>query len=118
MADVREDDARAQREPVVLTGHCGGGRRAGGGGPFRAWEGRGPLVWVRPRGLFVSLAGWFIERFLPKRAIGAPSLTLAEHGFSFRSKHTRHRLGLGDPVDVVVARADLERRQIELGLRT
>jgi ribonuclease R len=73
---------------------------------------------LTPGGLFVFLEGWNIEGFLPKRAIGDPSLTLAEHGFSFRSKRTKHRFGLGDPVDVVIARADLERREIELNLRT
>jgi ribonuclease R len=81
-------------------------------------EARGTIVGLTPNGLFVSLEGWRIEGFLPKRAIGDPTLTLAEHGFSFRSKRSRHRLGLGDSVDVVVARADLERREIELGLRT
>ncbi len=81
-------------------------------------EARGTIVGLTPGGLFVFLEGLNIEGFLPKRAIGDPSLTLAEHGFSFRSKSTRHRFGLGDPVDVVIARADLERREIELGLRT
>jgi len=81
-------------------------------------EARGTIVGLTPGGLFVFLEGWNIEGFLPKRAIGDPSLTLAEHGFSFRSKRTKHRFGLGDPVDVVIARADLERREIELGLRT
>jgi ribonuclease R len=81
-------------------------------------EARGTIVGLTPNGLFVSLEGWRIEGFLPKRAIGDPTLTLAEHGFSFRSKRSRHRLGLGDSVDVVVARADLERREIELSLRT
>jgi ribonuclease R len=81
-------------------------------------EARGTIVGLTPGGLFVFLEGWNIEGFLPKRAIGDPSLSLAEHGFSFRSKRTRHRFGLGDPVDVVIARADLERREIELGLRT
>ncbi|HEY2923558.1 MAG TPA: RNB domain-containing ribonuclease [Candidatus Eisenbacteria bacterium] len=81
-------------------------------------EARGTIVGLTPGGLFVFLEGWKIEGFLPKRAIGDPSLTLAEHGFSFRSKRTRHRFGLGDPVEVVIARADLERREIELGLKT
>ena len=81
-------------------------------------EARGTIVGLTPGGLFVFLEGWNIEGFLPKRAIGDPSLTLAEHGFSFRSKRSRSRLGLGDPVEVVVARADLERREIELGLKT
>ena len=81
-------------------------------------EARGTIVGLTPGGLFVFLEGWNIEGFLPKRAIGDPSLTLAEHGFSFRSKRTRHRFGLGDSVDVVIARADLERREIELGLKT
>jgi len=81
-------------------------------------EAHGTIVGLTPGGLFVFLEGWAIEGFLPKRAIGDPSLTLAEHGFSFRSKRTRHRFGLGDPVDVVLARADLERREIELHLRT
>ncbi len=81
-------------------------------------EARGTIVGLTPGGLFVFLEGLNIEGFLPKRAIGDPSLTLAEHGFSFRSKSTRHRFGLGDSVDVVIARADLQRREIELGLRT
>jgi ribonuclease R len=81
-------------------------------------EARGTIVGLTPNGLFVSLEGLRIEGFLPKRAIGDPTLTLAEHGFSFRSKRSRHRYGLGDPVDVVIARADLERREIELGLQT
>lgn len=81
-------------------------------------EARGTIVGLTPGGLFVFLEGWNIEGFLPKRAIGDPTLTLAEHGFSFRSKRSRHRFGLGDSVDVVVARADLERREIELGVRT
>jgi len=81
-------------------------------------EARGTIVGLTPGGVFVFLEGWNIEGFLPKRAIGDPSLTLAEHGFSFRSKRTKHRFGLGDPVDVLIARADLERREIELSLRT
>jgi ribonuclease R len=81
-------------------------------------EARGTIVGLTPGGLFVFLEGLNIEGFLPKRAIGDPSLSLAEHGFSFRSKSTRHRFGLGDSVDVVIARADLERREIELGLKT
>ena len=78
---------------------------------------QGTIVGLTPGGLFVWLEGWNIEAFLPKRAIGDPSLTLAEHGFSFRSKRTKHRFGLGDSIQVVIARADLERREIELGLR-
>ena len=81
-------------------------------------EARGTIMGLTPGGVFVFLEGWNIEGFLPKRAIGDPSLTLAEHGFSFRSKRTKHRFGLGDPVDVLIARADLERREIELSLRT
>ena len=77
---------------------------------------RGTIVGVTPGGLFVWLEGWNIEGFLSKRGIGDPSLTLAEHGFSFRSKRSRHRFGLGDSIQTVVARADLERREIELSL--
>ena len=77
-------------------------------------DARGTIVGVTPGGLFVSLDDWNIEGFLPKRALGDPSLSLAEHGFSFRSKRSRHRYGLGDPVHVIVARADLERREVEL----
>lgn len=79
-------------------------------------ETRGTIVGLTPGGLFVWLEGWNIEGFLPKRSIGDPSLALAEHGFSFRSKRSRHRFGLGDSIDVMVSRADLERREIELGL--
>jgi ribonuclease R len=78
-------------------------------------EERGTIVGVTPGGLFVWIDAWNIEGFLPKRALGDPSLTLAEHGFSFRSKRSRHRYGLGDPVHVTVARADLQRREVELG---
>jgi ribonuclease R len=79
-------------------------------------ETRGTIIGVVPGGLFVSLDAWKIEGFLPKRALGDPSLTLAEHGFSFRSKRSRHRYGLGDNVAVMIGRADLERREVELVL--
>ena len=79
-------------------------------------EARGVISGLTPAGLFIFIEAWRIEGFLPKRSIGDPSLTLAEHGFSFRSKRSRHRLGLGDTVQVLVARADLDRREVELGL--
>ena len=79
-------------------------------------EARGVISGLTPAGLFVWIESWRIEGFIPKRSIGDPSLTLAEHGFSFRSKRSRHRLGLGDTVQVIVARADLDRREVELGL--
>ena len=79
-------------------------------------EARGVVSGVTAGGLFIYIEGWRIEGFLPKRSIGDPSLTLAEHGFSLRSKRSRHRFGLGDSVPVVVVRADLDRREVELGL--
>jgi ribonuclease R len=79
-------------------------------------EARGLIVGLTPNGLFVRIPDWNIEGFLPKRALGDPSLSLAEHGFSFRSKRSRHRFGLGDAITVVVSRADLDRREVELGL--
>lgn len=74
------------------------------------------IAGLSPGGVFVWLPEWHIEGFLPKRSLGDPSLTLAEHGFSFRSRRSRHRFGLGDTVAVVIVRADLDRREVELGL--
>ena len=71
---------------------------------------------LTPAGVFVTLTEWNIDGFLPKRAMGDPSLALAEHGFSFRSRRSRRRFGLGDALRVVVARADLARREVELAL--
>ncbi len=79
-------------------------------------EVRGVISAVTPGGMFVWIEGWRIEGFLPKRSIGDPSLTLAEHGFSFRSKSSRHRFGLGDAISVLVVRANVNRREVELGL--
>jgi ribonuclease R len=79
-------------------------------------ETEGIIAGLSPSGAFVWLPEWHIEGFLPKRSLGDPSLTLAEHGYSFRSKRSRHRFGLGDSVAVMVARADLDRREVELGL--
>ena len=79
-------------------------------------ETEGIIAGLSPGGVFVWLPEWHIEGFLPKRSLGDPSLTLAEHGFSFRSKRVRHRFGLGDTVGVVIVRADLDRREVELGL--
>jgi ribonuclease R len=79
-------------------------------------ETRGFVSGLTPNGLFVTLEEWNIEGFLPKRAIGDPTLTLAEHGLSFRSRRSRRRFGLGDSIRVVVARADLARREVELSL--
>ncbi|MGH2571199.1 MAG: RNB domain-containing ribonuclease, partial [bacterium] len=81
-------------------------------------EARGTIAALTPGGLFVWIDAWNIEGFLPKRSLGDPSLQLAEHGFSFRSKRSRHRFGLGDSVPVQVVRADLQRREVELGLVT
>lgn len=77
---------------------------------------RGTVVAVTPGGFFVSLDAWKIDGFLPKRALGDASWQLAEHGYSFRSKRSRRRLGLGDSLVVIVTRADLHRREVELGL--
>ncbi|MGE5175252.1 MAG: ribonuclease R family protein [Hyphomicrobiales bacterium] len=79
-------------------------------------EARGYVSGLTPNGLFVAIEAWNIEGFLPKRALGDPSLTLAEHGFAFRSRRSRRRYGLGDPLVVAVARADLARREVELAL--
>lgn len=79
-------------------------------------ETEGIIAGLSPGGVFVWLPEWHIEGFLPKRSLGDPSLTLAEHGFSFRSRRSRHRFGLGDTVAVMVARADLDRREVELSL--
>jgi len=79
-------------------------------------EARGIIAGLTPGGLFVWIPEWNIEGFLPKRSLGDPSLSLAEHGFSFRSKSSRHRFGLGDAITVLVSRADLDRREVELGL--
>lgn len=76
----------------------------------------GYISGLTPAGVFVSLSDWNIDGFLPKRAMGDPTLMLAEHGFSFRSRRSRRRFGLGDSVQVVVARADLARREVELAL--
>ena len=108
-AEVRADDA--ERGVVKLKAVRFAALRLGE-------EARGTIVGVTPGGLFVSLDGWNIEGFLPKRALGDPTLALAEHGFSFRSKRSRHRFGLGDTVHVIVARTDLARREVELHLAT
>jgi ribonuclease R len=79
-------------------------------------EASGYVSGLTPAGVFVTLEDWKIDGFLPKRAMGDPSLTLAEHGFAFRSRRSRRRFGLGDTVQVVVARADLARREVELAL--
>lgn len=71
---------------------------------------------LTPAGVFVTLTEWNIDGFLPKRAMGDSSLMLAEHGFSFHSRRSRRRFGLGDVLRVVVARADLARREVELAL--
>jgi ribonuclease R len=76
----------------------------------------GTVVAVTPGGLFVSLDAWNIDGFLPKRAFGDASFQLSEHGFSYRSKRSKRRFGLGDGIRVVVARADLDRREVELAL--
>ncbi|MEK7315834.1 MAG: VacB/RNase II family 3'-5' exoribonuclease [Candidatus Eisenbacteria bacterium] len=77
---------------------------------------RGTVVAVTPGGLFVTLEGWNIDGFLPKRAFGDASFQMAEHGYAYRSKRSKRRFGLGDFVTVVVTRADLDRREVELGL--
>ncbi len=81
-------------------------------------EARGFVSGLSPAGVYVTLEDWKIDGLLPKRAMGDPTLTLAEHGFAFRSRRSKRRFGLGDTLQVVVVRADLARREVELGLAT
>ena len=79
-------------------------------------ETSGYVSGLTPAGVFVTLTEWNIDGFLPKRSLGDPTLMLAENRFSFRSRRSRRRFGLGDPLNVAVARADLARREVELAL--
>src|SRR5262249_47409731 len=107
--EVAADDA--ERAVVKMKAVRFALPRLGGGSP-------GTIVGLSPGGLLGYLQRWKIGGLPPRRALRDPARSPAARRFAFRSKRSRHRFGLGDPVDVVSARADLERREIELGLRT
>jgi len=78
-------------------------------------EARGTIVGLSSGGLFVFPRGMVPSRDSSRSGRSAIHRSrLRNTGSRSAPKRTRNRYGLGDPVDVVVARADLERREIEL----
>lgn len=76
----------------------------------------GFITGVAPFGLFIELVEHFVEGLVHVSTMADDYYRYLEAAHSLRGENTRKAYRLGDQVRVRVARVDLEKRQIELGL--
>ena len=76
----------------------------------------GYITGVAPFGLFVELAEHFVEGLVHVSSMANDYYRFLEQTHTLRGENTGKTYRLGDKVEVQVARVDLERRQIDLGL--
>jgi ribonuclease R len=76
----------------------------------------GYVTGVAPFGLFVELTEHFVEGLVRVSSMTDDYYRFDERSHSLRGESRGRRYRLGDRVRVVVARTDMERRQIELAL--
>ena len=79
-------------------------------------EFEGYVTGVAPFGLFVELADHFVEGLVHVSSMSDDYYRYIERAHQLRGEHTHRTYRLGDRVEVRVARADLERRQVDLVL--
>ena len=79
-------------------------------------EFEGVVTGVAPFGLFVELLEHFVEGLVHVATLADDDYRFAEDRLQLRGAHTGKVYQLGDRLRVQVARVDLDRRQIELGL--
>jgi ribonuclease R len=79
-------------------------------------EFEGYVTGVAPFGLFVELTDHFVEGLVHVSSMSDDYYRFLERAHQLRGEHTQRTYRLGDRVHVRVARADLERRQIDLVL--
>lgn len=73
----------------------------------------GRVSWVSPNGLFVEIAHYALEGFLPAGSLG--SLEFEESCLCFRGSSGK-RIGIGDKISVSVANVSMEANQITFAL--
>jgi ribonuclease R len=79
-------------------------------------EFEGFITGVAPFGLFVELVEHYVEGLVHVSSMGDDYYRFVEQEHVLRGEHTGKSYRLGDRVAVQVVRADLERRQLDLGL--
>ncbi len=76
----------------------------------------GYVTGVAPFGLFVELAAHYVEGLVHVSTLADDYYRFLERGHALYGEATRKTYRLGDRVRVQVARVDMERRQVDLGL--
>jgi ribonuclease R len=76
----------------------------------------GTIVGMNERGMFVQLDDPYIEGFLPKEALTDDVYQYIEAKIFFSGKNKRKVHRVGDRIEILVARASLEKREIEFAL--
>ncbi|MEZ5660608.1 MAG: ribonuclease R [Burkholderiaceae bacterium] len=79
-------------------------------------EYRGRITGVAPFGVFVTLDSLYVEGMVHVSELGSEYFRYNEAGHELRGERTGLRFRLTDPIDVQVARVDLEARRIEFRL--
>jgi ribonuclease R len=76
----------------------------------------GYVTGVAPFGLFVELVEHYVEGLVHVSSMADDYYRFVEQEHVLRGEHTKKNYRLGDRVEVQVARVDMERRQVDLGL--
>jgi ribonuclease R len=79
-------------------------------------EFEGRVTGVAPFGLFVELTAHFVEGLVHVSSMSDDYYHYLERAHQLRGESTCRTYRLGDKVGVIVLRADVERRQVDLGL--
>jgi len=76
----------------------------------------GYITGVAPFGLFVELIEHYVEGLVHVSSMADDYYRFVEQEHVLRGEHTKKMYRLGGRVDVQVARVDMERRQVDLGI--
>ena len=106
----------ASGAPTRRSASCSSGSRSASWPTRSARSSRATSPASPPFGLFVELADHFVEGLVHVSSMSDDYYRYLERAHQLRGEHTQRAYRLGDRVRVRVARADLERRQIDLVL--
>lgn len=67
-------------------------------------------------GFFVEINDYFVEGMVPESRLEDDVYEFNERGYLLRGRYTRRTFRLGDPIRVVVAGANIEKRQVDFDI--
>lgn len=123
-------DTRAREAWEILGGVCSANERRAdeASRDVHAWlkcqfmkdhvgnEYRGQITGVAPFGIFVTLDSLYVEGMVHVSELGSDYFQYNESGHELMGERTGVRFRLTDPIDIQIARVDLELRRIDFRL--